>query len=249
MKCQYCGANLTIDDEVCSFCGSANAFATKHRKEMHRFTREFNRTKSDVLTKSRDHSKWVAKITLIAVLVALNLLVLFAVGNSYEIEEFIVARKAESNYFLHKAKLDEYEENRQYIAFTDYFSQNQLYYSDMFDEYRAVSDVCGQYASIYRYMMEIVTQEDTDYYTHEQRLEYIADQIEYVYMYSEKDDYDREEQYTEEHQACMDDAVAQVEALIQTYFGVSDEDMSGFRELSKARRQILMEEGLELYEE
>jgi hypothetical protein len=46
----------------------------------------------------------------------------------------------------------------------------------------------------------------------------------------------------------MDDAVAQTEMLIQAYCGVSDEDIAGFRDMSKARRQIVMEEGLVLYE-
>ncbi len=44
MKCPNCGANLTIDDEVCSFCGVENPYAEKHREEMRKFTRDFNRT-------------------------------------------------------------------------------------------------------------------------------------------------------------------------------------------------------------
>ena len=67
-------------------------------------------------------------------------------------------------------------------------------------------------------------------------------------VFSVKGDYDDAEKYTPEHQACMDDAVAQTEMLIQAYFGVSDEDIAGFRDMSKARRQIVMEEGLVLYE-
>lgn len=248
MKCEYCGANLTIDDEVCSFCGSANPFAVKHRKEMHHFTREFNKTKSAVLRESKYQTKWAVKITLIAIMLAANLLIWFSIGNSYDIEKFLVARKVNAEYFTHKKALDEYETNRDYIALNYYYNSNSLYYSDKFNEYRAVSDVCSQYSSIYRNIMGIVTKEEDEYYSYEKQVEYISDQLDYLYRASVKGDYDDAEKYTPEHQACMDDAVAQTEMLIQTYFGVSDEDIAGFREMSKARRQIVMEEGLVLYE-
>lgn len=248
MKCQHCGANLTIDDEVCSFCGSANPFAAKHRREMRRFTNEFNRTKTDVLKESRHHSKWAAKITLIAVMVALNLIIWFAIGNSYEIEDFFMRQKVEGEYFKHKAALDEYEENRQFIAFEYYYNENDLYCSDMFDEYRVVSNVCSQYMSAYTYLMNIVTKDETDYYSHEDYLEYLSEQLEYLYDFASKDEYDDPNWYKPIHQECMYAAVKQMEDLIQTYLGVSDEDIANFSEMSTARRQIIMEEGLKYYE-
>ena len=248
MKCEYCGANLVIDDEVCSFCGSANPFAVKHRKEMRQFTKEFNRTKSTVLRESKYQTKWAVKITLIAIMLAANLLVWFSIGNSYDIEHFLMERKVNAEYSIHKKALEKYEADRDYIAFNYYFSENNLYYSDRFNEYRAVSDVCSQYSSIYRNLMGIATKEETEYYSYEKQVEYISDQLDYLYRASEKGDYDDAERYTPEHQACMDDAVEQTELLIQAYLGVSDEDIEGFREMSKARRQIIMEEGLVIYE-
>ena len=248
MKCEYCGANLTIDDEVCSFCGSANPFAVKHRKEMHHFTREFNKTKSAVLRESKYQTKWAVKITLIAIMLAANLLVWFFIGNSYDIEQFVVSYKVNAQYSTHKKAMDEYEANREYIALSYYYNENQLYFSERFKEYRAVSDVCSQYSSIYRNLMGIVTKESDEYYSHEKQVEYISDQLDYLYRASVKSTYDDAEKYAPVHQECMDDVVAQVELLIQTYLGVSDEDIAGFREMSKARRQIVMEEGLKFYE-
>ena len=49
MKCPNCGSNLTIDDEVCSFCGVANPHARTHREEMRRFKKDYDRTKSEVI--------------------------------------------------------------------------------------------------------------------------------------------------------------------------------------------------------
>ena len=46
----------------------------------------------------------------------------------------------------------------------------------------------------------------------------------------------------------MDAAIADMEMLLQAYLGLSDEDIAGFREMSKARRQIIMEEGFANHE-
>lgn len=215
---------------------------------MHHFTREFNKTKAAVLKESKYQTKWVAKITLIAIMLAANLLVIFLMLNAYDIERFLEARKVNLAYSIHKNVLDEYEANRDFIALNYYFNNNNLYYSDKFDEYRAVSDACGDYSSIYCYVMDIVTKEETEYNTYEKQVERISDELDYLYRVSVKGTYDAAEKYKPAHQACLDDIVAQTEMLIQTYLGVSDEDIAGFRDMSKARRQIIMEEGLVLYE-
>lgn len=249
MKCPNCGSNLTIDDEKCLFCGADNPFAVKHRREMNRFTREFNKTKEEVLQKSHHVNYWAVKITLIAVLVAANLGILFFINNIYDFEQFFKARELESNYIWHKQQLDELEENRDYIALSCYWSDYDMYCSDMFDEYYKVTQACSNFAYLYQYTMDIVTKEETSYFTYEDRLEYVAEQIEYIYKYTQKGDYDDESQFKPQHQACMDDLVEDMEAFVQTYYGLTDEEMESFEELSKARRQILLEEGIKQYEQ
>ena len=248
MKCPNCGSNLSIDDERCSFCGADNSFAKKHRSQMRHFTREFNKTKADVLKKSNHLNKWAVKITLIAVLVALNCLILFMAANSYEIEHFFVNRSIDANYHKHKAVLDEYEADRNFFAFDAYYNKHQLYYNDRMNEYRAVENVCSNYIMVYEYVMAVVTEEEDEYNSHANKMEYLSDQLDYIYKYSKPQEYSDEEQYQPVHQECMDDMVAQLEDLLQTYFHVSDEDIEAFPEMSKARRQIVMEEGLGLYE-
>jgi len=46
----------------------------------------------------------------------------------------------------------------------------------------------------------------------------------------------------------MDDLVQLMEDMMQTYMNISDEDIAAFPELSKARRQIIIEEGLGINE-
>ena len=104
MKCPNCGANLTIDDEVCSFCGMENPYAEKHREEMRQFKTDYNRTKSQVLEKTQNHSRFVVKVMLIAIMVVINLLVLL---NSLHILKKIL-RKSSYPIFHKNSKSHSY---------------------------------------------------------------------------------------------------------------------------------------------
>lgn len=246
MKCPNCGSNLTIDDAKCSFCGGDNPFAVQHRKEMRRFTKEFNKTKADVMQKSQRLHHWAAKITLIAVLLAVNLLIIVFNMDSYSVEHFFTTRKIAANYEKHAAKLAEYEATGNYIALSEYYAANDLYYSDLFDEYQKVYYVCNYYGDLYEYIMQIKTeyQEEESYFTLEDRLEYAAELIGYIYENKEPDKYDDMEMYKPVHQECMNDVVEQMENLVQVYFNLTDEEIATLPEMSNARRQILMEEGI-----
>lgn len=249
MKCPNCGANLTIDDEVCSFCGIESPYAEKHREEMRTFTRDFNRTKSQVLEKTQSHSRFVVKIMLIAIMIILNLVMWLAAANTYEVERFIRSQRVNSKYQVHKAELDKLEAERDFIGFAVYHSENQLYYSDLFNEYDAAYNVASNYMILYQYIMELVTSDDEDsYYTPEKRVEMITQQLEYLYEYSKPREYSDMTEYSAVHQAFMDDMVQQVEDLIQTYLNVPADKIEEFRELSSARKQIMIEEGLGINE-
>ena len=97
--------------------------------------------------------------------------------------------------------------------------------------------------------MELVTEDNKDsYYSDEKRVEMLAQQIEYLYKYSKPGEYSDMTQYSQKHQEFMDAAVEQTEDLLQTYLLIPAEEMEGFRELSAARKQIMMEEGLGINE-
>lgn len=249
MKCKKCGSNLSIDDERCLFCGAENTFAVKHRKEMRHFTKEFHETTAEVLHKSKRLNQWTVKIMLIAVLIAASLGLFIFNDNIYGFERFLNERKINANLEWYKAQLDTLEENRDYIALACFWEDYELSDCDNLDEYEMVVRCCSSFRYVYQYTMDIVTTEETDYYSHEDRAGYAADNVNYVYEYSKKKEYYDEDQYSRRHQACMNDLVEDMEALIQTYYGLSDEEMGSFSELSEAKRQVLMEEGVKLYEQ
>lgn len=249
MKCPNCGANLTIDDEVCSFCGEESPYAEKHREEMRHFTRDFNRTKSQVLEKTQNHSRFVVKVMLIAVMIVLNLVVWITAADSYSVEKFVINRRIDKNFLVHRSELDKLEASEDFIGFYVYYYQNRLYYSDLFEEYRAAYNVANNYEVFYNYLMELVTEDDEDsYYSVEKRVEMLTQQLEYLYRYSKPGEYSDMTEYSKKHQDFMDAAIEQTEDLLQTYLFIPAEEMEEFRELSAARKQIMIEEGLGINE-
>lgn len=68
MKCKYCGADLTIDDEVCPFCHNPNPYYVKHREDMHRYEQDYQETKSDVYETAGKTSRKATQIAILAVL-------------------------------------------------------------------------------------------------------------------------------------------------------------------------------------
>ena len=66
MKCDFCGANLTIDDEVCPYCHTPNTHYVKHREDMHRYEQDYQSTKTEVYETAGKTSKKATQIAVLA---------------------------------------------------------------------------------------------------------------------------------------------------------------------------------------
>ena len=244
MKCPNCGANLIIDDAVCTFCGTENPYAKQHRKEMRHFTKEFNKTKTSVLGKSRNINSFVIKIAMIAVVFALDLLLLFLIGASYDIEKYIIAKDINANYPVHANEVTRLMEQRDYIGFQTYYEYQNLYYSDLFKEYNSVEQICNSYSIIYKHTLEIYTyDEEKDHINLDEKYMYLADNLDYMYRYSKPREYSNMIEYTDDKLEFMQECVDQTEEILRVYFNLTEEETESLETLSKARRQILLEEG------
>ena len=88
VKCKYCGADLTMEDEVCPFCHNPNPYYVKHREDMHRYEQDYQETKSDVYETAGKTSRKATQIAILAVLGGLFPLftssnIFFTVGASF----------------------------------------------------------------------------------------------------------------------------------------------------------------------
>ena len=49
MVCKHCGNQLSLEDEICPFCGMENEAAKKHTEEMRHFSGQFHQVKTEAL--------------------------------------------------------------------------------------------------------------------------------------------------------------------------------------------------------
>ena len=114
MKCEFCGNNLGIEDEVCPSCGKANSFAKKHTKDMKKFKSRYDSTRDEVMENSRRFNKMTVRITTVSVLVTLITISLILLGNNYEIKKLREESRIEKNKAEYTAQLNKLIEERDY---------------------------------------------------------------------------------------------------------------------------------------
>ena len=221
MKCNYCGADLTMEDEVCPFCHNPNPYYVKHREDMHRYEQDYQETKSDVYD-----------------------------TNIWTVERMIQRHKIRNNISTHLAKLDQYLAEEDWASFTDYIDMNQLYYSgiDELEDYRYFRQLADDYNYIYESCMHLVDYENLDeeeyyYYTPDNSLEQIADSLKHMYDFVKKDEYSTYYEVYQAHRDWCDPILTEAEELVKAYVGVEREviESGQIREMSRTKLVVLLE--------
>ena len=244
MKCKYCGGPLRIEDEICPHCLKSNPDAGEHRRKMAKFSGEYARTRDDVYAQTKHYTGWTVRVAVISVLVVLNILLLFLHSESWSIAGAIRLMKVNANYEAYAAQVEQLEREGRFMEFANVFEANDLRDDERFDTYSQVAWAADQYSYLYDYIVSVATLDEDSYETPERLAEYIADGLEYVYRYMDEDERWDESQYTPERLAAMDQMVEELHLLLKTYWNVSEEDLERFPQMSSARRQIILEEGV-----
>ena len=250
MKCQACNAHLSIEDEKCPYCGTPNPEAVQHRKDMLRFSKEFQATRSSVLRMASERAGKSARIITLCIMGLLLVLSILFYIFSWDISHALMNLQASSNTEKYCAQLDQYEEDRDYLAFAALYEQRSLYGIDAFDEYRYVYDASSSYAAIYNSITSLLEEEPWED-SHERSVESLCDSLEYHYKYIEGKTYDYLAElgaYDEVHLNTVSHITEKIENLIQLTFAVSEEDMEQFKEMSPIEKQIFIERRFQDYE-
>ena len=137
-----------MEEAKCAYCGTINPYFKKHREDMYQFRQEYEKTKEQVIEKSSRFAGNSVKITIIAVLVAINILMIFLVGNVWGIMNSFDKMSAERNADMHRTRLETYELERNYLELTDYYEEHSLYGSDTLNDFDIVYRVCSNYSYI-----------------------------------------------------------------------------------------------------
>jgi len=239
MKCEFCGTNLGIEDEVCPYCGKPNSFATKHNKDMKQFKRRYASTREEVLENSRKFNKMTVRISIVSVLIALVAISIVVATKHYSIERYREERQILKHIDEHKSKLDKMIEERDYLGISFYDRCYKISRVECMAQYREICRISSDYWSYITYYNYLL--EDSEYWQDDEIIDRLADIACSMHDFLNPNDYLLENYYNDTTFAYVKDLNDHIDVLIQGHFNISDEDMEGFWELSDAERIVMME--------
>lgn len=249
MKCDFCGTNLTIDDEFCPYCHSPNTHYVKHREDMHRYEQDYQDTKKDVYETAGKTSKKATQIAVLAVLGILFLGTIILNTNVWSIEKMLLVHKIEKNLPEHIEQLDTYIQQKDWHLYSTYVDANELYYSgvDELEDYRYFQRMVNDYTYIYDACMHLVDYGNIDqeyaYYTPDRCMEQIADSLKDMYEFVKADEYSTYYELYQAHRDWCDPLLEQTEELLEAYIGLDPQVVASgeIRNMSKTKLVVLLE--------
>ncbi len=246
MKCEYCGGNLSLENEYCPFCGQPNRHAKQHIRDMKHFRGEFENTKKYVHDKTAGYTEVTVRAVIIAVLAVL-VIGSFALGaKAWDITWSLNKNRAARRYDEYSAILDEYLENEDYLAFDAFCEGKSLRgYEDAYREkYGGSITLCARYADAYYALYDFAGSgaEGADYIA-----EWAGDTLDSFYRcyFNEDFNFTEGKEEPEEFRRAADVMKRNIELILVTYCGFTEEEAAAMPGMSKLRRGVLLEEKLE----
>ena len=238
---------LSLEDEYCPYCGQVNKHAKKHIKDMRRYQGEFEDTRKYVHDKTIKYTEIVVRVIILAVLIVLNI-TFFSIGfNVWEIKWNIKDSVAISRFKEYSQIMDGYLEDEDYVAFAAFCESNGIraYQDRYWERYGYLINVCSGYTEAYSTLFDYAGFDKNDSISH--LTELTGQQLDYFYKYYLNEgyiytDFDSE---TEEYRRILDNMENNIELILVTYCGFTEEEAAAMPTMSKPKRDILLEEKLE----
>ena len=245
MKCKYCGGEVGLEENYCSYCGRPNDQAMRHAQDMASYRRRYAATEATVIGKTNRYRQIVLRAVLILLLLVLTIVMYAVTVNAYAIPEELRRRSAEKNPGLTISTLDTYLENGDYRSFASYISYNGIRtYGSAFESY---SDLywCAQSYSDYVLRMERLflhtDRDDWVKYSATSDIRMLSQSVTYFL-----DDYERAQGSTESevYMRYVEDMRQNVVKMLEVYLGVSETELDSFLALSENQKAAYIEEVL-----
>ncbi len=242
MKCKYCGANMSMEDEYCPYCGALNEEARKHIEDMRKYNRAFHRTRSQVMDTAGRQSRRHARVITIAVLVMLNVIVMAGHAASYDLQYWWEEVQVNAHAEEHRERLTELEAAGDYQELEEYYSQYSLYMADQLREFDAVDYGAQYYNRTYESLMRLIDPGfDDSYYTDGELLEMLAEQVTYFYENMEQgNDPYYAERYASPHKEALEDMDGRIQTLLKVYCSLTDQDLESIKENTMSSQELML---------
>lgn len=244
MKCEFCAGNLNINDERCPHCDAVNPFYEAHREDMRRIKHSVSKTEEEVIKTTKKYtssSLYIAVISVLLLLVVICTLVLANMHSiNYEIQRSQNYKKAGEYLPIVEdlAKNGDYPDLRAFMFYRyEYSRDNPL------KPYTALENVSSSYTSALGHIAALVNNNDN-----RKDPEEIAKDIDkclgdiYAERFERSVSRSDDPAYAPDKLAIMDDVVEQLNALMVTYLGTSEEKLKEFPQMTSLNRTIYLSE-------
>lgn len=246
MKCDFCGGALSLENEYCPHCGRPNPHARQHIEDMRRYEGEFERTKKYVYDKTKTYTQVVVRMIILAALVILSVGLYVLADNAYSLLRDRERNKSDKKFNEYSQILDGYLEEENFRAFVSFCEARNLepYQGAYAAKYQRVIWISRYYVYLMDYLSDYAFPKS---YTTQQQAKWVADEMEYFYQYLDQDpaDYYMEVEDNPLVAQALDRMDKNIEQFLMVYCGFTGEEAHSMREMSSARRQLLLEEKLE----
>ena len=245
MKCKYCGAEVGLEENFCSYCGKPNEQALRHTQDMASYHRRYAATEAAVINKTKRFSQIILRAVLILIILIATIVMYVVTENAYSIPETMRRREAEKNPERTIAALDGYLEKRDYLGFSTYMEYNGIRtFRTDFEAYSCVS-ICADYYKDFVLRMERLflhtDQEDWLKYSASSDIRWLCQSLdEFLY------EYDRAQQREESERflSFIEDMRQTMTGMLRVYLGIGEEEFEEFLALSENRKAAYVEEVL-----
>lgn len=232
MKCQYCGGNLGLDNEVCPYCGRENTKAKKYIDTKKGYQKEFAETEQKVRKLVKINARtgraiFIALMVLITAIMAAISHESDDAATRIKRREQKIEKTVNSNIDGISAKLQEMERNREYLEMSYYVLNYRLRSHNGFEEYTRVFSAVYSYESVFADILNMAS--GFDYYGQNEVSDWcrgIAHSVTTWNKYVDGEfwgDAADSAMHSGEHGAFLADIKVAVHDMVQVYFDLTDE--------------------------
>lgn len=245
MKCNYCGANLTLKDETCPYCGHPNEAAKEHIETMRRYQQDYAEVREEVYETTHRFAAKSALSILIVVLVILNVCAAIFLNSGWDIYKAVRHSRFESNKTDYLKTMDTCLADGDYLEFFDFCNSHDFYSEPEFEAYKLYYNVIDSYyyasQNLDRYLVQCFEIEENASEPAEYDVDYkntlLSSTARYISEFFET--YNNPKNWylqgapADYAQVC-EDIKNHFRILIMSQFDISDEQWNSFGDLSPA---------------
>ena len=243
MKCKCCGANVSLEDEFCPYCGALNEQARKHIRDMKKFSEDYEDTKEEVISnvekQSRKHANTIAAI----VLIVANLLILVCNFNISGIRDFRDTMIVKMHADEYRETLLRLEEDEKFSELNAFYSQNYLFTIDKLKDFYLVSEMAYDYEELMEHSYYLNYECDS-YFSENtsETLSRLASDIVGYYDNLESMEYDYyKDMISGTHEAAIKELCHRTEMILKNDLKFTDEEIQSMADMDQLDIALMLQ--------